>query len=95
MGGDGDFLAELLALYDQQFAAVKSGLAEAIERRDAVQIRELGHSLKGSSANLSLPGLQEAAYALEKAGESGDIPAAREAFVRLEREYTRLKDFLA
>jgi HPt (histidine-containing phosphotransfer) domain-containing protein len=95
IGGDGDFLNDLMALYDEEFAAKKSGLAEAIERRDAAQIRELGHSLKGSSANLSLPGLQEAAYSLEKAGGTGDISAAREAYVRLESEYARLKTFLA
>ena len=95
MGGDGNFLAELLALYDLEFEAAKSGLAEAIERRDGAQIRELGHSLKGSSASLCLPGLQEAAFSLEKAGEAGDIPAAQKASLRLEREYARLKAFLA
>jgi len=94
IGGDGDFLNELLALYDEEFAAKKSGLAEAIERRDAAQIRELGHSLKGSSANLSLPGLREAAYLLEKAGGTGDISSAQEAYIRLESEYARLKTFL-
>jgi HPt (histidine-containing phosphotransfer) domain-containing protein len=94
IGGDEEFLNELLALYDEEFTAKKRGLAEAIARRDAARIRESGHALKGSSANLSLPGLQEAAYALEKAGAAGDIAAAEKAFVRLEREYARLKAFL-
>ncbi len=94
VGGDGEFLNELLTLYDQEFATKKRDLAEAIARRDAAQIREFGHALKGSSANLSLPGLQEAAHAIEKAGAAGDIAAAEEAYVRLEREYARLKAFL-
>jgi HPt (histidine-containing phosphotransfer) domain-containing protein len=95
VGGDGEFLNELLTLYDEEFAANRRDLAEAIARLDAAQIRGLGHTLKGSSANLSLPGLQEAAYAMEKAGAAGDIVAAQEAYVRLEREYSRLKTFLS
>jgi HPt (histidine-containing phosphotransfer) domain-containing protein len=94
VGGDGEFLNELLTLYDQEFADKRNGLAEAIARRDAAQIREFGHALKGSSANLSLPGLREAAAAMEKAGAAGDIASAEEAYVRLEREYARLKAFL-
>jgi HPt (histidine-containing phosphotransfer) domain-containing protein len=95
VGGDADFLNELLALYDEEFAAKRRGLAEAIARRDAAQIRGAGHALKGSSANLSLPGLREAACAMEKAGAAGDIAAAQKAYVRLEREYARLKAFLS
>ena len=94
VGGDADFLNELLALYDEEYASKRRGLAEAIARRDAAQIRGLGHGLKGSSANLSLPGLQEAACAMERAGAAGDFAAAQETYVRLESEYIRLKTFL-
>jgi len=94
VGGDGEFLNELLTLYEEEFEAKRRGLAEAIARRDGAKIRGFGHALKGSSANLSLPGLQEAAAAMEKAGAAGDIVAAQESYVRLEREYARLKAFL-
>lgn len=95
IGGDDEFLNELLALYDQEYAEKSRALAEAIARRDGAEIQRLGHSLKGSSANLSMPGLREVAWALEKAGGAGDIAAAQAALARLESEYVRLKAFLA
>jgi HPt (histidine-containing phosphotransfer) domain-containing protein len=94
IGGDTAFLDELLALYDEEYADKAAALAAAIKAGEAGQIRSLGHGLKGASANLSLPGLSEAAAAMEAAGQKGDIPAAREALRRLEKEYRALKAFL-
>lgn len=94
IGGDEAFLAELLALYDEEYASKSASLAEAIEAGDADRVRSLGHGLKGSSANLSLPGLREAAAAAETAGREMDFEAAREALRRLEEEYRALKAYL-
>ncbi|MBM3293760.1 MAG: Hpt domain-containing protein [Candidatus Aminicenantes bacterium] len=90
-GGDAKLLDELLSLYHEEFGSKCRDLAEAIARKDADEIRKLGHGLKGSSANLSLPALREAAWAVEKAGMEGDIEKAREALRRLAGEYDRLK----
>jgi HPt (histidine-containing phosphotransfer) domain-containing protein len=95
IGGDEGFLDELLALYDDEYASKKRALAEAIGRKDAAEIQKIGHGLKGSSANLSLPGLREAACAVEKAGAAGDFAAAQGALGRLTDEYAKLKAFLA
>ena len=95
VGGDEDFLAELLDLYHEEFKNNSQTLAEAIAHSNFKDIRELGHSIKGASANLSLPGLQAAAFAMEKAGENSQIEEARSAMKRLVAEYERLKKFLA
>lgn len=94
VGGDEDFLAELLALYDREVAEKTSALASALEAVDMEAIRSLGHGLKGSSANLSLPGMYEAAQAVEAAGRKKDPAAARRALERLAAEYRALKSFL-
>jgi HPt (histidine-containing phosphotransfer) domain-containing protein len=94
IGGDEAFLAELLALYDGEFAEKSTALAAAIETGDMAAVRSLGHSLKGSSANLSLPGLREAAQEMETAGGDKNPAAARKALERLADEYRALKAFL-
>jgi HPt (histidine-containing phosphotransfer) domain-containing protein len=93
IGGDDSFLRELLELYDQEFAAKSKGLEKAARKSDFRSLRELGHGLKGSSANLSLPGLVAAALALETAGKEEDVAGARAALARLKDEYGRLKAY--
>ncbi len=94
IGGDQDFLAELLGLYDAEFAEKSAALAAAIEAGDMDAVRALGHGLKGSSANLSLPGLREAAQEMETAGGERNAAAARKILERLNEEYRALKAFL-
>jgi HPt (histidine-containing phosphotransfer) domain-containing protein len=94
IGGEETFLDELLELYDAEFAEKTKALDKAIRKSDFQRFRELGHSLKGSSANLSLPGLRAAAFAVETAGKDGDIQGARAAIAKLKAEYARLKTFL-
>jgi len=94
LGGDTDFLEELVQLYKKEFAAKRKAVEKALAKADARAVLELGHGLKGSSANLSLPGLREAAFALEAAGRAGDMAAARAALETLDAEYARLAAFL-
>jgi two-component system sensor histidine kinase/response regulator len=95
IGNDKSFLAELLELYKTDFEAKIEGLQNAIEQADFVSIQELGHSLKGSSANLSLPYLQEAALDMESAGRDRNLDKARGALSTLSKEYQNLQEFLA
>ena len=94
IGGEEDFLEELLDLYRREFAAKRKAAEKAVRKADGPAVREVGHNLKGSSANLSLPGLREAALALEIAGQRADMIAAREALDKLDAEYARLEAFL-
>ena len=95
VGGDESFLAELLDLYFEDFPQKKEQLQMAIGQKKFEQIRKLGHSLKGSSATLSLIFLQEASFQIEMAGGDKDIVKAKKALVLLEQEFRRLKDFLS
>jgi HPt (histidine-containing phosphotransfer) domain-containing protein len=94
IGGDDAFLDELLGLYDKEFLARLEELKKALAKKNFESVREIGHGLKGSSANLSLPGLREAAWALETAGREKNPDAARFGLETLEREYQRFKKFL-
>lgn len=94
LGGDKTFLQELLNMYAAQYAEKTSAMENAIHAADFQAIRDLGHSLKGSSANLSLPRLQYAAFDMETAGLEKDLEGALKALDRLEQEYRRLKDYL-
>jgi HPt (histidine-containing phosphotransfer) domain-containing protein len=95
IGNDESFLAELLDLYKMDFEAKIEGLQNAIDQEDFVSLQELGHSLKGSSANLSLPFLQKAALDMETAGRDKNLDKARSALSTLDQEFQNLQKFLS
>jgi HPt (histidine-containing phosphotransfer) domain-containing protein len=94
IGGDELFLQELLKIYFQEFSAKRTLLQEAIAQGNFTLIQELGHSLKGASANLSLASLKKVCFSLEIAGREKKIEQAQNALRALETEFQRLKDYL-
>lgn len=95
IGGDPEFLQELLGIYSEEFLLRAKELRSAVSGKSFSAIQDLGHTLKGSSANLSLPGLQKAALDLEMAGRDKDLQKAKDSLASLEKEFERLKKFLA
>jgi HPt (histidine-containing phosphotransfer) domain-containing protein len=95
IGGEVDFLEELLELYEKEFRSQTAKLKKALTAGKFEAVREIGHGLKGSSANLSLPGLRDAALAVEMSGKARNAAAVRQALEALEREYWRFKESLA
>ncbi|MCR4396272.1 MAG: Hpt domain-containing protein [Candidatus Saccharicenans sp.] len=94
IGGDEAFLKELLNIYNEEFNAKYQELEKAIQDKNFQNIREAGHYLKGAAANLSLPGLREASWKMEQAGQAQDLEAARQALRSLKNEYQRLREYL-
>jgi len=94
-GGDREFLKELLDLYIQEFEGSLRELQKAIHTHDFKGIKETGHSLKGSSGNLSLPRLQKTSSEIEISGDTKDISRAKGLIKELEEEFERLKEFIS
>ena len=95
IGGDREFLDELLNIYIEEFASSTQTLDQALQAQDYTVIKEVGHSLKGSSANLSLHPLRDKAYLIETAGREENLALARSSTEELKQEFRRLQDHLA
>ena len=95
IGGDESFFQELLDIYIEDFLEKCIHLEKAIAQSDFNNIKEIGHSLKGSSGNLSLTLLHETAYNIELSGRENDIERAKLMFNRLQEEFKKLKDILS
>jgi CheY-like chemotaxis protein len=94
IGGDEAFLQELLDIYIEDFIEKYAKLDQAIARSDFVEIKKIGHSLRGSSGNLSLIGLYRTSEDIEFSGEEEDIEKAKLLFIQLNKEFERFKNFL-
>ena len=94
IGGNENFLQELIDIYIEDFIEKYTKLKRAIERSDFIAIKEIGHSLKGSSGNLSLNGLHNTSTNIELSGKEENIEQARLLFIKLNKEFEKLKNFL-
>src|SRR4030042_2830240 len=94
IGGEKDFLLELLEIFERDYQDKIVLLREAVKAGDFNRIREIGHFLKGASANLSLLPLQEACRRMEESGRAQNLQGARDALPLLEKEHERLQAFI-
>ncbi|HEX2694351.1 MAG TPA: Hpt domain-containing protein [Acidobacteriota bacterium] len=94
MGDDRDFLKELLDIYMEDLSIRVAGLRGAVAGGDFKAVEQLGHAIKGSSANLSLPLLRDRAAAIELAGKNGEAAKVLASLDGLEKEFQRLRDHL-
>ena len=94
VGGDGEFLAELLDTYfvdsPQQFAIMHQALKDS----NSEEFRRAAHSLKSNSANFGAIDLSERAKNLEDLGKEGQLEQAAVPLQEAESEYTRVKSAL-
>ena len=94
IGGDKTFLQELIDIFIEDFVEKYATLKRAIEKSDFKEIREIGHSLRGSSGNLSLTGLHHTSTNMELSGKEENIGHAKLLFIQLNKEFEKLKNYL-
>src|SRR5271156_153309 len=68
---DKELLAELFDIYEEDFVVKRKGLGEAIAAQDIAKIKEIAHSMKGSSGNISAKPLHAACLKLEAQAREG------------------------
>ncbi len=93
-GGDMDFLEELIDMFKEDFKEKYLVLKKAVNQKDAVQVQELAHNLKGSSASLGLTILQETFLQLETAGRNHDLFDAEKKIKLLQIQFNELITYL-
>ncbi|MCJ7582113.1 MAG: Hpt domain-containing protein [Candidatus Aminicenantes bacterium] len=92
-GGEMDFLEELIDLFMGDFKEKYAALKDAVKQKDALQIQEIAHNLKGSSANLGLTPLQETFFQLETAGRNDDLSGTGKKIDLLQIQFDELINY--
>lgn len=91
--GDEEFLIEVLEGFFENVASQIGIIRHAISKGDAETVRKEGHAIKGGAANLTANALSAIAFELENIGRSGVLKKGFVALEKLEREFSRLKQF--
>jgi PAS domain S-box-containing protein len=95
VGGDSELLRELAGLFLEEYPRLLEEVRAAVDAEDAVRLKGVAHSLKGSVDNFAAAAVYEAALTLEMLGRNGNLSGAREAYGTLVREMERLRPALA
>ncbi|UCD98566.1 MAG: Hpt domain-containing protein [Chloroflexota bacterium] len=94
VGGDGEFLSELLETYFSDSPQLFSTMHMALSAGNAEEFRRAAHSLKSNSANFGALNLSRQAKELEEMGKTGELDKATGSLAEAEREYDKVKSAL-
>jgi len=92
--GNEELLEELLGIFCEDFPERIAQISNAILAKNSATVREVGHSLKGAAANLSLNPIRETSLSLEMAGKDQRLDEAARLVSELEEEFLELEHFL-
>jgi PAS domain S-box-containing protein len=88
--GDMDLLRSMVSVFVAQAPGDLLAMREAVESRNAANLKHLAHTFKGAVSNFSSPPAVDAALRLETMGREGDFNGAGAVLQELERAIARL-----
>jgi HPt (histidine-containing phosphotransfer) domain-containing protein len=91
--GDKELLAELFDIYQEDFVVKRKALGDAITAHDIAKIKEVAHSMKGSSGNISAKSLYAACLKLESLAKEGKTDGMQEVASSIDGYFEKIKVF--
>jgi len=86
--------SDLLSVYVQDSDQRLPLLQQALSNQDAAQLRELAHSFKGASSNVSAAPLAELCRQLEMAAKDNQLSGLDQTLAEVCDEYAQVKGLL-
>jgi PAS domain S-box-containing protein len=90
-----DLARELMPVCIEDNKTRLAALAEAVDAKDAANVKLYAHAIKGASANLGAETLSEVARRLEHMAADGDLSCAGEYLQSIQVEFGRLEAFVS
>lgn len=92
--GDEELLNELLDDFLEFAEGILIDLRKAFDENNAVMVRNNGHTLKGTAANLSLGNLSRIGLEIETAGKEENSELYEELFQKLQKTVDEFRHFM-
>ena len=88
--GDRELLREVAHLFSDACAEMLTDMESAIDKHDALRLRQLAHTLKGEASNFGAAAAVAAAQRLEAMGRDEDLAHVHDAYTALENALEQL-----
>lgn len=93
--GDWDLLLELLDIFAQDYLVKRPLLDEFLSQSNFDKLRDIGHSLKGASGNISAKDLFASFLQIEKMAESKNLSRIGGILKDVDRQFAELQECIA
>ena len=90
---DKELLSELFDIYEEDFLIKRKALGQAIVAHDIAKIKEVAHSMKGSSGNISAKPMHAACLQLELLAKEGKTDGMQEVAIAIDGYFEEIKAF--
>jgi signal transduction histidine kinase/DNA-binding response OmpR family regulator/HPt (histidine-containing phosphotransfer) domain-containing protein len=94
VGGEPEYLAELIDSFLEDAPTLLANMRGAIEKGDAAALRLNAHSLKSNTADFGAKELSELCKEMELAGKNGELAGTADLLTRAESIYTDVETAL-
>jgi len=92
---DKELLDELFDIFQEDFVKKRQALGEAITAKDIGKIKEIAHSMKGSSGNISAKPMYASCLKLEALAKEGKTDGMQEVVTGIDGYFEEVKVFSA
>ncbi len=92
---DKGFLVELLDVFQKDFLEKRAVLAEALTAKDLPKVREVAHSMKGSSGNISAKRMYATCLELEKLAKTNSTDGMQDLARNIDAQFADVQAFAA
>jgi HPt (histidine-containing phosphotransfer) domain-containing protein len=92
---DKELLLELLDIYQDDFIQKRKSLDEAISSKNTVKIKEIAHSMKGASGNISAKPMYAMCLKIEEYARNGKTDDIHELLAAVDGYFEEIKIFSA
>jgi two-component system sensor histidine kinase/response regulator len=91
VGGDDEFLADLIDTFLRDAPRMLSEMRQALEAGDAEVLRRVAHSLKSNSDSFGATALGDLCRELERMGKANALEGADALIARADAEFVRVQ----
>jgi HPt (histidine-containing phosphotransfer) domain-containing protein len=90
---DKELLVELFEIYQEDFLVKRQSLAEAVAGQNVTLIKEVAHSMKGASGNISAKPMYAACLRIEQLAKEGKTKEVGDILPEIDGYFERIKAF--
>ena len=88
---DKELLLELLDIYQEDFVVKRQALGEAVTTKDVGKIKEVAHSMKGASGNISAKRLFETCLKIEQLARENNTNGVEDLLKTVDSQFEEIK----
>ena len=92
---DKELLLELLDIFQEDFLKKRQALGKAVADNNIPKVKEMAHSIKGSSGNISIKPMFAACLQLESLAKSDSTAGMADLIKTIDAQFEQVKVFAA